>query len=1230
MATYRRRYGAFSLLILVIVAISGGATLSRVPFAVAQAAGEEFTQVLPATLYVGDPSHPGDADADPTLGTNGYCIDIAGSAVASLGGSDGFAITNGVILDTDYFDNGSPGDSSDDVYCAVVAGTIPNDDLPRVPITLRWTYSDGGSDPVTIELLITQVKVTFTGTDGAVGGVATVCTRGWDPTFLTGEASNTPPTVPNVVDVVDVTDWTILTAGVTPVGAPYKQGPEWCLNMTSGAPVSGIDVELAFYAVYDQNTELDDILHTETATDIAEFFSAAAPELRHVDTAGNIVQPQIANPNVVTAPHTACVVPSIPGDQLTPGNIQFTSSDGATGNVISVFHDADGTNGVPDGTLCFTWTSSSPGRQFITATVTLAPGGPTLAAGSTIGVSWDTDGDRNGTEQSGPLVKDWFLIDRTEITTTGTLNPDSIVTNGSVIIGPQFNAGTGSFLGGITLFEWVIGYRDTPSGRVEAALDGVEVRLRIESDCGYFLPEDDQLPLATKAGPGGPVAIRLGTVTLGGRVPFTVTIDDDLDCVPGDVIRVEIDVFYPGEDEPFPETEFIDIVVAGFTTNSAAPQLLWVGQTATIVYGFAGSGCGDLRAVFTKSAEQPGAFTSGSISGPNSAELQFDNDTCSATIGFESEKPGEVDIVASFIDTDPQNGTTPGDFSKVHFPLFFLEFEDVTLSIDADDHNVSEYGTLEANVRGWFPGTNFSARPAETKPDGRTVPAHRWVLPDDWQLLKGPDDFRFSWPNSAPMPPSRVTFFMENESTVNSFRGGVKNGGSGFFVPDDDLRSFDFNIHPESRQPSALGAVSRPRIISEHSDTDGLADIDIFGDFNLSFEGCEPNTFTGNPYCDPGDIAGSTRYFVVADYTEWRGKHPQVASNVVSTTWTWAGYKRLSVVDTPDPAIKYLVAHLKDRDGYCDAISFNNTLGNVINFEFDAGRNGIILAAADRPFSIRLDKEQATATTFDIQDDLGNPINVEITQPPIDADECQAWIKISNTLQTPIDVLVTFPAPPVPLPGQLRITRLVCGPSGFATLTNTGTTPISLAGFGLRSALNLASLTEEHLGLQGYLEPGQSIDVSGSPGLGPWINVTGEYAFGNAANDYARIVWNEFQVHMRRCDGTEVTTEPPNPLPLDPEGEIKLDIVIPFGQQTGAPLTRGWNLVTVPTGAPISQVLGTDTSKVEGIYQFDQLTGTWRRYISGAPAYVQTLERFDSGGVYWVQVNEAFTLRLTR
>lgn len=1232
MAKPGRRFLASSALFLLFMVMGGGRLQEPAPLVRAQGV-EAFTATTPAKLYTGVPSHVGLADANPTGGTNGYCVAVANEGHEGLGGANGFSITNGTILSTDVFKNGSV-TTTDDVYCAVVQGT-PQPAMPRPPMTIHWTYLDSAL-PVAVDLEVALVTVTLTGADGVIGGVARVCTEGWDPTFLTGETSNTPPAPPNPLDVVTTTDWSTVpgTPTVEIVGV-VRDGPEWCVNVAAAAPVANIEVSFAFYAVYDVNTELDDVLvagpghvpEPVVALDpaLVSIGFPDKPELRHVtpvrgpDDGGQIVVDQTANPNVVGAAHTACVIPSVPGDTLLPDDIRFDSADGAGVSSLEVFSNpASFPNlpGVEPGTLCFTWTSTTPGRQTVTAQFTASTSNPANTSGSpqVLNINWDTNHDGNDVP-SGPgaaLVKLWDTIDHTVITTGGDIE-EGVVTNGSLKVPIQYNVADNTLLAGngISLTEWVVGVRKTPKGSVFEPIDGVRITLRITSNCGYF---GDVVGTKTLTGPE--------VVTVDGRYQFRVDVAHDTGCTPADTIHVVVEAAYPpgARRQDVVETETVDITF-DFNPGVVSPVVAWVGQTVTIQYAFAGSSCPESVASFTRGQGQPGGFVARDNPihvGPSSATAEFLE--CVATIGYESEVPGEADIVAIL-------GNNP--FSRVLYTVIFLEFEDVIVSTN-DELIISSLGHLEARVRGWFKNANPSGRDAETK-DGRRLPADRWILPDDWATLRGPADFHLDWPSTAPVPPAQVTFFMENEGTLNNFRTGVNDGAAGFLLPDTGTE-FGYNVVPGTGVPSILGRADRPRILSDGTEPSGKTSIATFGDFNASYEGCSLNAPTGNPYCKQGDLAGHTRYYAVAEYPGMKGKQAPVRSNTVSTRWYWAGYKQLSVVDTADPSIKYVVAHLRDRDGYCDAASYHNVLGVPIEFQIDAGLGGVIIGAQARPSSVNILGRSASTTTFDTKDEQGAPLNAGISLPVVEDDECQAWIKVSNSLLKPVNVLVTFPAPPSPVPANVRITGFSCGLADNVTLTNLDDHLVSLAGFSLRSRpVGVFFIEEEYLGLIGFLEPGQSLTLTGDPQK--WLNAGSHSVFGDTGGDYVRLVWNGFELSFAACGGggTIVNALVPDVFPLDGEGEIQLDITIPFGAEAQVPLSAGWNLVSVGGGSmPLEKALGANGDALDSVYTWDAETETWGRYIAGGPAYLNSIDSLESGRAYWVFAKEPFTLIVPR
>ena len=1213
MATFRRLLFATGIL-LIILLFAAGANLPGSLTARA-VTPEVFEAAKPPKLYAGDTSHVGLARADPGLGLNGYCVKITADNRTAYGGinpiGSGFTITNGVIVDTDAFDNDGTATTTDDVHCAVVQAGVGVTSL-----TLSFTYTDVPA-PTTITLTIPVVTVTLSATNGFVGGRALICTVGWDPTFLTGRTSNTPLTLPDALDDVATTDF---VASVGTLLTPYKDTltGQWCVGLTNGAPQTDISVTFNFDAVYDLTTNADDTQHSASTTvDIA-----AEPQysiLRHVTPGGQLLESQGAPLNVTGAMHYACIIPSSAGDTINLADIHIVNTGGPdVANVggLVAFHNSTEFPGVAAGTLCIGWTSTSPGEQNVNLTFTKAPN-------QTRSVGWATTDNGSGGIASSPLLKTWNRIDSTRITSGGDYTA-GIVTGTTITTGIQFNVANGKFLGSVGLTEWVVGSHRTGATTVSGPLDGVVLKARITGSCGFFTgPGSDTYPGLGQLITGTSVGGRFDEDGDGTADDLGISISGDPGCSPGSVIHIAIDAYYPGATTPTGAPETVDINFT-FQAGAKTPTVAWVSQTVTIEYGFStgGGSCGDAGAtvLFQRGKGQPGTFLPGggvTVSGGSKATATLGSN-CSTVVRYESEDPGEVDIEVS-ISTNP--------YAKMAYPIFFIAFEDLTTTA-SDKLIVSERGDVSATVRGWFVGTNPSGRAAETKPDGRTVPANRWVIPTDWQQLRGPGDFRQNWPDTPDFPLTNVTFFMENEQIVNNYRSGVKNGASGWFLLDGS--ESNLNVNPKTGLSSALGSVDRPRILTDLLDSSGVATVDSFGDFNLTYEGCPANKLNGNPHCRVDDVVGHTRYFAVAEYPSSMVKYPAIISNVAQTDWTWGGYKEVTIIDGESPSTKYVVAHLKDRDGYCDARSLNNTLGVLVDFQIDAG-DGIILEAQGAPSSIVPSKRAAVATTYDTKDEAGILIHTDIAKTVVAEDECQAWIKVSNSLLTDTNVLVTFPVPPSPLPGNLRITGLICTGNESVTLTNVGPNPVSLEGFSLQSSPDDPIADPEYLALYDYLKPGESRTFAGGPGasgLG-WLEA-GEQVFRNDdPTDYARLVWNGFAVSQWNCDGKQSHLPFPASFPLDPEGEIQVDITIPFGSQLPVPLTTGWNLVSVPHGGmSVASVVAGHEAQVAGIYTWDGRA--WKRYLTGAPRFLNTLEQFETGQVYWVQVKQPFTLTLLK
>lgn len=1293
MARHSRRIVLPAALVLFVVLISAGRSAMPVGVkAVFDPNGPAFdplstydTSVTPVevkeppALLAGTVSHRLPASA---VNRNGYCVDVNIDGVvpvSDISGGLGFRVTALNPIDPNapptinvplpaaamYVDgnvvgapvaalNAGVGSTADDVYCAVIAAPTG---YKTLRIAWAYTVSGGPEETITLpDIPIRTVTLQRIG-NGLINAPAEVCTVGWDSGFLTGRTSNAGGlggTDPDPVNDVRTTDFVITGGSVNVFVAYVRQvGPEWCAGIGSTTVENDLQVTFNFDAVYnrvtttlrdndedDQPVAVSPQLPADKLIDIKDLV-----ELRHVTMDGQVPPRQSSGPLVINSPHYVCLMgtdgtvdslaanqihfsPASPPDAPGAGNIQVFTKTAANDPRLG---------GVPNNTICFVYTSASPGEQTVYVNFS-NNGNPDNAF-------FDTDSDGNGVTSAegvpaGPLTTEWNTIDRT-VLSNGNSFTDGVVTYGTIDVPLQFNLADGTFIGSTSVTEWVLGKHKTGGQeKTNQLLDGVLIRAEIVGNCGYFVVPASQSPTFAK-----PKVIT--GISIGGLFELNNFDSDPFSAFQGDtnasvetlqvstlnaggcgtseVARIKVNVYYPNATTtPAAAEEWVDLSY-GFHPAMKVPTLAWAGQTVTLTYAISSNtSCAGELVQFVRPKGQPGTFLAGSgitLNGPDHATVDL-GASCSASVRYESEDPGEVDV-EMFIQGN--------NFSKIAKPIFYMAFEDISIEATPDQF-VSTFGDVTGHIRGYFVGTNPSGRPEEKKADGRTVPKDRWILPTDWELLKGQSNLRNAW-GSANMPEAIVSFFMQDESVLNNYKAGVKTGASGFFIP-DSVNDFAFNVHPVTKVPSALGTVRKPRIMSQWTETDGIASVDTFGDFNLSYEECVANSINKNPQCKPEDITGRTRYYAVVEYPEDgnRGKFPAIASNVAETVWRWNGYKQVTVVNTDSPQIKYVVAHLRDRDGFCDAANYNNTLGVPVRFEIDAG-GGTIIDAADRPFTINGTRRFATATTFDTLDVNNRALNTAIAKPPFIADqpdECQAWIKVTNSLMQPMNVMVTFPAPPSPVPGDIRITNLQCTGQESITVKNFGSNVVNLGGFALKSVGTDVGIAEE-LDLIGVLAPGESKTFAGGPGapLENWVGANSEVFSGSS--DFASVVWEDFALSTVFCDGTSYTQTPPASFPPDGEGEILIDVVVPFGNETDMQLVSGWNLV--PTGAgtlPISQAFAGHEDDVAAIYAWDATLGEWSRYIPGAPAGVNTIETVGNGLVIWVLVKQPFTLTLPK
>ncbi|MCC7365777.1 MAG: hypothetical protein IT303_15540 [Dehalococcoidia bacterium] len=233
-----------------------------------------------------------------------------------------------------------------------------------------------------------------------------------------------------------------------------------------------------------------------------------------------------------------------------------------------------------------------------------------------------------------------------------------------------------------------------------------------------------------------------------------------------------------------------------------------------------------------------------------------------------------------------------------------------------------------------------------------------------------------------------------------------------------------------------------------YSDNHGEFMVTANGDFNLTYDECDTNTLGGGKLCAPGDKVGSSTVTSTADYPDFRGKHFPVASNAVTVNWIWGGYKDVTIEPDPnEPQIAYVVFHAVDRDGFCNvpvgAVSLhsvltsydttspvggNAALGNqveVVDFLIDSDEGGIILDTNAGQPPISVTKEFASGVST-----FSTAVNTTIREFPNSdlaasetADECQAWIRISNSLLAITNVLVV--AHNDPPEGNVTFDRIV-------------------------------------------------------------------------------------------------------------------------------------------------------------------------------------------------------------
>lgn len=218
-------------------------------------------------------------------------------------------------------------------------------------------------------------------------------------------------------------------------------------------------------------------------------------------------------------------------------------------------------------------------------------------------------------------------------------------------------------------------------------------------------------------------------------------------------------------------------------------------------------------------------------------------------------------------------------------------------------------------------------------------------------------------------------------------------------------------------------SISRTLVI--YTDNHGEGMMEANGDFNLTYDECALN-FMGGNHCSQGDIVGASTIYATADYPDFRGKHAPVRSNDVTVSWTWAGYKAITVEDGETEQFKYVVFHAVDRDGFCStaAVSLHPVLSSLdalntfnyawhasdpveqVDFLIDGGEGKFV----DMSHPGVLSGEQGSVKqvpTFSTS--VNDPAAGGVKEFPTlngTVDECQAWVKVSSSLLDLVNVFI--------------------------------------------------------------------------------------------------------------------------------------------------------------------------------------------------------------------------------
>ena len=256
-----------------------------------------------------------------------------------------------------------------------------------------------------------------------------------------------------------------------------------------------------------------------------------------------------------------------------------------------------------------------------------------------------------------------------------------------------------------------------------------------------------------------------------------------------------------------------------------------------------------------------------------------------------------------------------------------------------------------------------------------------------------------------------------------------------------------------------------PYYIEFYTDNRGEGMFFANGDHDLSFDDCRTDPVSGAPDCSPGDVVGESNITVIGDYPYFR-KHSAVLSNPVVKTWEWGGFKTVTA-ERLDANHTAIIAHLKDRDGYCKykvgsdptaskgvtfSPSLNAVQGEEIEFILNTDIGSIIDVSPNGLYNaprtplgearvigledgVIINRSEAVA----LAEDERVLDYYDEARAVVEEDECQAWIVIEHPLGEDPDVSVRFDDPegvilrhwPAPTPTDYGVLALQTRGPGF-------------------------------------------------------------------------------------------------------------------------------------------------------------------------------------------------------